>query len=75
MSFRATAHSIALRHRVTGWVRNEDDGDVLLEVQGERAAVEVYLGALRERMRGNILREASAAAAVREEEAGFEVRH
>lgn len=33
---RATARSLGL----TGWVRNEDDGSVLLEAEGEPAAVE-----------------------------------
>jgi len=75
VGFRATARWVAGQHSVTGWVRNEEDGDVLLEVQGERAAVDAYLGALRDEMRANILREASAPAAVRDGEAAFEVRH
>jgi acylphosphatase len=33
---RATARSLGL----TGWVRNEDDGSVLLEAEGEPGAVE-----------------------------------
>jgi acylphosphatase len=75
VGFRATARSVASQHPITGWVRNEEDGDVLLEVQGERGAVEAYLSALREKMRPNILSEASATTPVQGGEAGFQVRH
>ena len=50
VGFRATARSIARAHPVTGWVRNEPDGSVLLEVQGDAAAVDRYLDGLRRAM-------------------------
>ncbi|QYU67640.1 acylphosphatase [Leptolyngbya sp. 15MV] len=54
VGFRATARALALAWPVTGWVRNEDDGTVLLECQGSASAVEGLLGAVRERMGRNI---------------------
>ena len=50
VGFRATARSVARAHPVTGWVRNEPDGTVLLEVQGTEEAVDRYLDGLREAM-------------------------
>jgi acylphosphatase len=42
VGFRATAREVARGHMVTGWVRNEADGSVLLEVQGEASAVAAF---------------------------------
>ncbi len=50
VGFRATARSVARAHPVTGWVRNEPDGTVLLEVQGTEEAVDRYLEGLRAAM-------------------------
>jgi acylphosphatase len=74
VGFRATARFIAGLHPVSGWVRNEEDGGVVLEVQGEGAALESFLKDLRGQMAGKITREDSAAAARVEGETGFEVR-
>lgn len=59
---------------VTGWVRNEDDGCVLLEVQGGKGAVEAFLAALRRAMGGNIRSEQAEPAGTAEGEADFEIR-
>ena len=74
VGFRATAQWVAHGRDVTGWVRNEPDGGVLLEVQGEAAAVDEYLAALRERMGRNIEREDASSSPVVEGERGFSVR-
>jgi acylphosphatase len=50
VGFRATARDIASQHPVTGWVRNEPDGTVTLEVQGIPPDVESYLDEVRSRM-------------------------
>jgi len=50
VGFRATARSIARGFDVSGWVRNEPDGTVWLEAQGEADEVDRFLGRLRERM-------------------------
>jgi len=73
VGFRATTRSIARRYPVTGWVRNEEDGSVQAEFQGERAAVESLLRVVRERMAGLIQREETEEVAAREGEAGFEI--
>lgn len=54
VGFRATARSIMSRFPVTGWVRNEPDETVLLEVQGELEAVQAALSELRISMGRNI---------------------
>ncbi len=54
VGFRATARGIAAQYSVTGWVRNEPDQTVLMEVQGAGRAVEYFLTDLRSRMSGLI---------------------
>lgn len=43
VNYRATARREALRLGLTGWARNEPDGSVLIEVEGEPAAVQAFL--------------------------------
>jgi acylphosphatase len=43
VGFRYRAHYLANRLGVTGWVRNEWDGSVELEVQGTQAAINELL--------------------------------
>lgn len=43
VSFRVYTMQEATRGKVVGWVRNEPDGAVLLEAEGEQAAVEQLL--------------------------------
>ncbi|MGQ0627490.1 MAG: acylphosphatase [Phycisphaerales bacterium] len=40
VGFRATARRIASALPITGWVRNEPDGSVLLEAQGPGPAID-----------------------------------
>jgi acylphosphatase len=74
VGFRATARAVALGHPVTGWVRNEPDGTVTMEVQGTREDIDRCLAELRERMEGFVRGESSSAAEVVTGEAGFEIR-
>jgi acylphosphatase len=74
VGFRATACWLAGRHPVTGWVRNEEDGAVLLEAQGARDALDSFLRALRVRMAGNIRHESGGPVPLIENEAAFEIR-
>jgi acylphosphatase len=55
VGFRATTRDIARRCAVTGWVRNEPDGAVLLEVQGEPDAIHQVLTEVRRLMATNIV--------------------
>jgi acylphosphatase len=75
VGFRAAARGVARLHPVTGWVRNEPDGTVLLEVQGEPAAVEAVLAGIADRMGRNIRNAATSDAAVREGEGEFEIAY
>lgn len=54
VGFRATAMGVARRFPVTGFVRNEPDGTVLIEVQGLSGAIDAFVLALRNRMEANI---------------------
>ena len=40
VGFRYTARHAADRYRVTGWVRNEYDGSVTMEIQGSEAGID-----------------------------------
>ncbi len=46
VGFRYTAYHIAQGLSLTGWVKNEFDGTVLCEVQGDGAAIDEFLGKL-----------------------------
>jgi hypothetical protein len=54
-------------------VRNEPDGTVCLEVQGEEDVVRAYLGDLRRRVSGLVEREFGVEIGVRAGEMGFEI--
>ena len=46
VGFRAAAQRIGASLAVSGWVRNEPDGSVLLEAQGQEHDVRTLLGEL-----------------------------
>lgn len=50
VGFRVTTREVARGVAVTGWVRNEPDGTVWCEVQGEKAACDRFVEALCSRM-------------------------
>ena len=75
VGFRATARSLAAGFPITGWVRNEPDDTVLLEIQGDPREIEAFLARLRSRMGRLILCEDSSAIPIDELEPDFEVRH
>ena len=43
VKYRATAQREARQRDLTGWVRNEPDGAVLIDVEGDPAAVDAFL--------------------------------
>ncbi|MBI1849799.1 MAG: acylphosphatase [Planctomycetes bacterium] len=57
VGFRFVARGVALRHRVSGWVRNLPDGRVELCVQGTEPMIAAFLHDLRGQMVGHIQRE------------------
>jgi acylphosphatase len=54
VGFRYSALQVAREFDVVGFVQNLPDGKVLLEVEGDLAAIDEFLAALQERMRGYI---------------------
>lgn len=74
VGFRATARRLAERFPVVGWVRNEPDGSVVLEVQGLEPEIEAFLGSLRAEM-GRYIRSSDAIQVpLDSEEDSFEIR-
>lgn len=50
VGFRATAHSIAQRFAVAGYVRNLTDGRVQLVAEGDASEVDAFLAAVQDRL-------------------------
>lgn len=75
VGFRATARSIAEPLPVTGLVRNEPDGTVWLEVQGQPQDVQQCLDDIARAMQGRIAQARHQDLPVRDGEAGFRIAH
>jgi len=73
VGFRATTREVARGFAVRGWVRNEPDGSVLLEVQGAAEELQRFLGALRARMARFIATQDDAAIPIQDGEDGFRI--
>ena len=73
VGFRRYVARWARRLALAGWVRNEPDGTVCLEAQGEEAAVRAYLADLRRRVSGLVEREFAVEARVVPGEHGFTI--
>jgi acylphosphatase len=56
VGFRYQTLQLAREFDVSGFIGNQPDGRVLLEVEGEAAEVSAFVEALRERMTGYIRR-------------------
>jgi len=74
VGFRATAASVARAESLTGWVRNEPDGSVVLEAQGEPEAVDRFLDRLGARMQRVIRTQDAATIEPIGGEVAFEIR-
>lgn len=73
VGFRATARHLAHSAAVSGWVRNEPDGSVTLEVQGIPPDIETYLDHLRTSMGRHIRHELSSTIAAIPGEVDFRI--
>lgn len=76
VGFRYFTHHTAVKHHITGWVRNTADGAVALEAQGEPGALElfkkqIYEGPVLARVREMLVINMP----VFSDEKGFQVRH
>lgn len=74
VGFRATARQRAVLYEVTGWVRNEPDGTVMLEVQGLQPEIERFLWDVRDRLAGYIKNEEGVTIPVVKDEQEFEIK-
>ena len=74
VGFRMRARTCAQRLPVTGWVRNEPDGTVMLEAQGSEPDLDAFLTALRKQTSGLVEREIHAHVRTEPDEDGFEIR-
>jgi len=72
--FRYATREVAEGFAVSGWVRNEPDGRVRLEVQGEATQVAAMVGAVERRMAGYIEDHRIEAMVVSPGETGFGIR-
>lgn len=75
VGFRATAQAVAQNRHVTGWVRNETDGAVRLEAQGEPDDIDDFIAAIRELMADNIREADVAEVQTVSGEDGFSIRY
>lgn len=48
VGFRYFTQHEALKRQLTGWVRNNDDGTVELEIQGNEEAIRLFMDTIRE---------------------------
>ncbi len=74
VGFRYTARAIANNYPITGWVRNQPDGSVLLEVQGASESVHAFREDLAQKMRSNILGCEEESISTVMDESGFAIR-
>ncbi len=74
VGFRYWTRDEAWELGLSGWVRNEPDGSVRLQLQGEPPDIEEFLGDLRRRLSRNIRRETWIPVRVEATEDLFEIR-
>ncbi len=43
VGFRWTVMNYAMRHKLTGWIRNLDNGDVEMQIQGDEVAIDMMI--------------------------------
>lgn len=75
VGFRATARRVAARHPVSGWVRNEPDGSVLMQIQGTGEALAAFAAEFEEFIAGLVTNRDAMPIAERHDEHAFVVRH
>lgn len=73
VGFRASVADCAAGSGVTGWVRNQRDGTVRMEIQGEAEQIEDVLSRVKSRFKGMITGEDRLEIAVSEADAGFSI--
>jgi acylphosphatase len=74
VGFRATTRRLAQRHGLVGWVQNEADGSVTMEIEGSHGAIAAFLADLRAHFVRHIHGESREPLATVTREAAFEIR-
>ncbi len=72
VGFRRTAYQLAQSFAIGGFVRNQPDGSVLLELEGAAGEVDKFLARLQETMKSKIT-EMESSAAKPKNRASFEI--
>lgn len=75
VGFRFTTREIAARYAVTGFVRNQPDGSVLLVAEGKPDELDQFVKDLEQRMERNIRSSEKRQARATGEFADFTIRH
>lgn len=74
VGFRYRARYVAESLRLTGWVRNEEDGTVTMEVQGDEASIDRMLQMLQQDRYIDIVDMDIKNLVIQENERNFEVK-
>lgn len=74
VGFRATTHHIAVRHPVSGWVKNLSDGSVRAQLQGSPADIDAVLHQITTVMARNIQSIDRIAMSLLVADTGFHIR-
>lgn len=75
VGFRMTARAVAREMGLTGWVRNEADGSVLMHVQGPPAELDRCIQRIPQKAYGRVEGARSVPMPIEPGETGFEIRH
>ncbi|MFI4873633.1 MAG: acylphosphatase [Phycisphaerales bacterium JB061] len=74
VGFRMTAKSVASELGLAGWVRNEHDGSVLMEAQGDPAIIDECLDRIQRQTFGRVDNLQETLLQVEQNETGFDIR-
>ncbi len=74
VGFRYRAYHTATMYGLTGWVKNEWDGSVTVEVQGKRDAIDMFIEKVREGRYIDVL-DMSIATIPLKEESSFQIKY
>lgn len=75
VGFRMTVRAVAQSLKLSGWVRNEPDGTVLMEVQGSSDTIDQCLGRIQRETFGHVTDRQESIQDVLDSEIGFEIRY
>ena len=51
VGFRWTVMNYAMKHKLTGWISNLDNGDVEMQIQGDEVAIDMMIQEVRKTSR------------------------